>query len=123
MFPVLPSGTTLIESFPCKLFQTYRCAHNAFTPDVNMSFGGVLYITERHACFDLEEQGKRVPVVIEHASVAGVTRVRGPRGVASQDTIRVNLQGGNHVSFREFTGGDGELDSALALLEHLASSD
>ena len=29
-----------IESFTCKLFQTYKCAHNSFTPDVQMSFAG-----------------------------------------------------------------------------------
>ena len=118
----LHPGATLIESFHCKLFQTYKCAHNAFTPDVQMSFGGALYITERHACFDLEERGKKLPVVVEHASVAAVERLRGPRGVKGQDVIRVNLQGGEYLAFKEFAG-DGELDGALALLEHLTSSD
>ena len=31
---------------------------------------GVLYITERHACFDLEERGKKLPVVRRIPSVA-----------------------------------------------------
>ena len=63
------SSRASLQTLP-DVFMLAQLAH----PDVNMSFGGVLYITERHACFDLEEQGKRVPVVIEHASVAGVTR-------------------------------------------------
>ena len=61
--------------------------------------------------------------VVEHSAVAGVERVRGPRGVRGQDVVRVNLQGGAHLAFKEFTGGDGDLDGALALLEHLTSSD
>ena len=122
LFPSLPAGSTLIESFECKLFQTYTCSHNAFTPDVQMSFSGVLYITERHTCFALEERGQKVPVVVEHEAVAAVQRERAPKGVKGQDVVRVNLQGGKHLAFKEFAG-EGELDGALALLEHLASSD
>ena len=38
------------------------------------------------------------------------------RRAADGDMVRVNLQGGTHVVFKEFTGGDADLDGALALL-------
>jgi hypothetical protein len=88
----LPPGATVIERFACKLFQTYTCAHNACTPDVQMSFGGQLYITERHACFDLEERGKKLPVVVELTSAGFVIELRVHTGLGVHRTwCRVHL--------------------------------
>eukprot|EP00899_Mesostigma_viride_P027740 jgi/Mesvir1/8150/Mv12462-RA.3 len=58
----LPEEENLIESFPCKLVQSYRCCHNAYTPEIQMSFRGVLYITDQHVCYQVEEQGRKLPV-------------------------------------------------------------
>ena len=35
----LPHGESLLESFPCKLVQTYSCSHNKYTPDIQVLKG------------------------------------------------------------------------------------
>eukprot|EP00854_Cymbomonas_tetramitiformis_P013951 gene13951-16489_t len=34
LFPEVGEGEELIQSFPCKLTQTYQCSHNKYTPDI-----------------------------------------------------------------------------------------
>lgn len=38
-------------AFMCTLLQSYRCSHNAYTPDFVRTYRGTLYITEKHTCF------------------------------------------------------------------------
>ena len=49
-----------MEEFKCKLLQTYSCAHNGFTPAIQMAFQGTLYITDMHTCFSVEERNRKV---------------------------------------------------------------
>lgn len=37
-----------------------------------MAFEGTLYITDKHTCFDVEEQGRKLPITLEHAAVRKV---------------------------------------------------
>ena len=34
----LSAEENLVEEFKCKLLQTYSCAHNTFTPSIQMAF-------------------------------------------------------------------------------------
>ena len=69
----------------------------------------------------MEERGTKLPVTVEHAQVAGVEKQRAPRRSRPSDVIKIKLQGGNYLCFRDFEGGD--LDGALALLEHCTGAE
>jgi len=64
---------------------SYDVASNICQP----LFGGTLFVTERHACFDLEERSgqKPSPVVVEYGAVAAVQRVRAPPGGGQGPTL------------------------------------
>ena len=51
-----------LTAFPCKLLQTFKCAHNTLTPDFQRSYPGRLFITEQHVCFHVEDVERRTPV-------------------------------------------------------------
>mmetsp|Transcript_10180 Transcript_10180/g.11928 ORF Transcript_10180/g.11928 Transcript_10180/m.11928 type:complete len:411 (-) Transcript_10180:553-1785(-) len=140
LFPALPTTDKLIETFPCKLLQTYRCFHNSHTPDIQMAFQGTLYITDKHTCFNVEERGRKLPIIVEHATVSQVERQRPARRSDKNDILKLLLGGSAEttnqeekekekesekepveqwIALKDF--GPGSLDSALALLEHLCS--
>eukprot|EP00898_Chlorokybus_atmophyticus_P004636 jgi/Chlat1/5173/Chrsp33S05146 len=112
----LPVEEHLLEAFRCKLLQTYRCAHNGYTPDIQMAFQGTLYISDKHVCFHIEERGRRLPVVVEHAQVTSVLR-QAARAKGESDILKLELQNAESISMRDFEGKD--LESAHALLEHM----
>ncbi len=77
----LSAEENLVETFKCKLLQTYGCSHNNFTPAIQvgkmppltrsarlkltsrleqMAFQGTLYITDAHTCFSVEERNRKV---------------------------------------------------------------
>mmetsp|Transcript_30631 Transcript_30631/g.57693 ORF Transcript_30631/g.57693 Transcript_30631/m.57693 type:complete len:368 (+) Transcript_30631:94-1197(+) len=117
MFPNLSATEHLIEKFKCKLVQTYACSHNTHTPDIQMAFEGTLYITDKHTCFDVEEQGRKLPITLEHAAVIQVERVRPVRRSDKNDTLKLSTGENQFIAVKDFAPGN--LDSALALLEHL----
>ena len=118
LFAEVGEDERLIETVPCKLQQTYRCFHNALTPDVQMAFAGTLYVTDKHACFNVEERGRKLPVCVAHADIASVERQRPTRRSEKADTLRIVLKAPEQfLSLKDFKAGG--LDSALAILEHL----
>ena len=128
VFGLSPSER-VIEAFPAKLVQTYTCSHNDYTPDIQMAFAGTMYVTDRHTAFNVEERGRKLPLVVEHAQIARVERQRA-RDAGAGDTLRVVLSTDDdgddegeeplHITFGSFPKG--ELESCLGLLEHLTSS-
>ena len=84
-----------------------------------MAFQGTLYITDKHACFNVEEKGRKLPISIPHTSLTRVerTRIRTKGGATEQ--LRLGLQENQWVAMKDFKFG--ELESALGLLEHLTS--
>eukprot|EP00976_Prorocentrum_cordatum_P116878 1196226-Prorocentrum_minimum.AAC.1 len=117
LFPGLEKNENLIEKFPAKLLQTYTCAHNTYTPDIQMAFQGTLYITDKHTCFNVEENDRRLPIVLEHKQVERVERQRPTRRSEKNDILRINTGESGFIAMKDFSPG--HLDSALALLEHL----
>ncbi|CAI5941012.1 unnamed protein product [Closterium sp. NIES-64] len=116
----LPTHETLLEAFPCRLLQLYRPVYNTFTPDMRRAFRGMLYITHQHVCLCLDDSGRRIPIKLEAAEVAGVGKQAARRGDSS-DQLKIDLSGA-HTSLllQDFASPDA-LDSALALLEHITS--
>eukprot|EP01025_Chloroclados_australasicus_P062978 TRINITY_DN829_c0_g1_i2.p1 TRINITY_DN829_c0_g1~~TRINITY_DN829_c0_g1_i2.p1 ORF type:complete len:369 (-),score=63.94 TRINITY_DN829_c0_g1_i2:219-1220(-) len=116
----LEEHENLMEEFKCKILQTMTCNHNDFTPPIQMAFPGILYITDRRTCFELEERKSVVPK-FKHSDVAKATR-RGPaRKGEKNDILFIQFNNSDrYVSFKDFDNSQ-ELDSALALIEHLMS--
>uniref|UniRef100_A0A061QPF5 GRAM domain-containing protein n=1 Tax=Tetraselmis sp. GSL018 TaxID=582737 RepID=A0A061QPF5_9CHLO len=113
----------LVETFKCKLLQTYGCSHNDFTPAIQMAFQGTLYITDQHTCFTVEERGRKLPFKVSHKEVKAVERQRPSRKGAQSDILHLKIEGEQKwLLFKDF-GNAGDLDSALALLEHLTSEE
>lgn len=114
---------------------------------------GTLFVTERHVCFESEstsgdssDEGRKAPsrrLVLAHDEILGVTRsktegwirveveVKTPEVEVSHSRGGEGEAGGERgerVSVRKSAtfsgfGGDAETEGALALLEHLASSE
>lgn len=120
LFPELGAAEQLIEQFSCKLLQTYTCSHNDLTPDIQMGFAGTLYITDSHTCFNVEETGKQLPVALTHAQITRVERQRPARKAERNDSLKLTTESGQWLTFKDFKPGN--LDSALALLEHLCDT-
>eukprot|EP00192_Tetraselmis_astigmatica_P000021 CAMPEP_0117677150 /NCGR_PEP_ID=MMETSP0804-20121206/16590_1 /TAXON_ID=1074897 /ORGANISM="Tetraselmis astigmatica, Strain CCMP880" /LENGTH=342 /DNA_ID=CAMNT_0005486411 /DNA_START=125 /DNA_END=1153 /DNA_ORIENTATION=+ len=119
----LPDHENLVEEFKCKLLQTYSCAHNSVTPAIQMAFQGTLYITDRHTCFTVEERGRKLPFKVLHAEVSTVQRQRPTRKGDPSDVLYLQLGTDEKwMSFKDFASGS-DLDSALALLEHLTTDE
>ncbi|KAL6753747.1 hypothetical protein V8C86DRAFT_2720355 [Haematococcus lacustris] len=145
----LDDSESLVESFKCKLLQTYACAHNAFTPSIQMAFQGSLYVTEKHVCFSVEERGRQLPLKIPLQDITAASRQL-PAQKGGSDLLRLELAPGStgaagagplprHLAFKDFSaepgslGGPagpssglssgGALDSALALIEHLTEAE
>ncbi|GAX73145.1 hypothetical protein CEUSTIGMA_g598.t1 [Chlamydomonas eustigma] len=116
----LTAEENLVETFKCKLIQTYACSHNSFTPAIQMAFQGTLYITDAHTCFSVEERNRKVPFKISHADIKKATRQRPLRKGDLSDILRLDMLAGEQqfLAFKDFDSGSA-LDSALALVEHL----
>ncbi|KAL6777590.1 hypothetical protein ACKKBG_A14875 [Auxenochlorella protothecoides x Auxenochlorella symbiontica] len=124
----LEPGEAVLESFPCHLLQTYRSV-NGLTPDREVPFPGTLHLTSLNAVF-VAGQGAglpdpvRLPLAAVRAShVTGAAVARPPRGSASAGqrlVLSATIAEGD-IAFAGFREGGPE--SALALLEHLSSSD
>lgn len=124
LFSLLPEEN-LVESFKCKLLQTYGCSHNTFTPAIQMAFQGTMYITDKHTCFSVEERARKLPFKILHTDIVKAERHRPQRKGDLSDVLRLDLAPGTSgdqsqqfLAFKDFESG-GALDSALALVEHL----
>ena len=118
----LSDDENLVETFKCKLIQTYACSHNSFTPAIQMAFQGTLYITDRHTCFSIEERNRKLPLKIPHSLIEKAVRQRPPRKGDLSDVLRLSLKAtgsdsGQFIALKDFEGSN--LDSALALIEHL----
>jgi hypothetical protein len=85
-----------------------------------MAFQGTLFITDRHTCFNVEENDRRLPIVLPHKSVTRVERQRPTRRSEKNDVLKMSLAENEWISMKDFASG--HLDSALALLEHLCES-
>lgn len=116
----LPAEETLMEAFPCKLVQTFRCTHNSFMSELPMSFPGTLYITDKHVCIHASNNDQRIPIVLEHAKLRAVSRQKARRGEKG-DTLKLHMSGDQWVALHEFAESD-DIESALALMEHLSTS-
>lgn len=120
----------LVESFKCKLLQTYACSHNSYTPAIQMAFQGTLHVTDGHVCFGVEERGKQLPIKVALRSVQAASRQL-PAAKGGSDLLRLELRAGEgaaaaagkFVVFKDFEHGGSALDSALALIEHLTAPD
>jgi hypothetical protein len=116
----LGEGEAVLESFRCKLIQQYDPVGNAFTPRKSIAFAGQLYITSACACFQLDAPGGGAappPVIkVPAAQIEGFAK--------EGDAIRLQLGGGGGAAM--VLGGFAlpklEVDSALALLEHLTEA-
>ena len=120
----LSPDENLVETFKCKLIQTYGCQHNAYTPAIQMAFQGTLYITDRHTCFSIEERNRKLPFKIAHSSIEKAVRMRPQRKGDLSDVLKLTLKptggvSGQFISLKDFETSN--LDSALALIEHLMS--
>ena len=112
----LSQDENLVDSFACKLQQTYSCSHNSYTPAIQMMFSGTLSITDRHVCFCIEERGKKLPFKFAHVSVkSAVSSGKGGTG----STISVALKDGTKIVLKDFASVE-MASNALALIEHLA---
>ncbi|CAI5998085.1 unnamed protein product [Closterium sp. NIES-64] len=116
----LPTHETLLEAFPCRLLQLYRPVYNTFTPDMRRAFRGMLYITQQHICLCLDDSGRRIPIKLEAAEVAGVGKQAARRGDSS-DQLKIDLSGAHTSLLLQDFASPQALDSALALLEHITS--
>lgn len=115
----LPTEETLLESFPCSLLQSYKCIHNQFTPEIKKAFKGILYITDKHVCFFVDDFDRRIPIKLGVTDLKGVSRPKARRG-EREDQLKLLLDSDNWLLFQEFASVQ-DFESALALLEHLAT--
>lgn len=115
----LPPSESLLEAFPCRLQQTYKCFHNDLTPEMPVGFRGILYITESHVCFVVDDKGHRIPIKLEHSAVKSVTREKARRGEKS-DSLKILLGADRWLAVQEFAVAN-DMESAFALLEHLSA--
>ncbi|GFR49492.1 hypothetical protein Agub_g11431 [Astrephomene gubernaculifera] len=120
LFGLFPEEA-LVEHFRCKLLQTYAPNHNSHTPAIQMSFQGTLYVTDRHTCFCVEERGRKIPFKVPHSQVVRATRQRPARKGDLSDVLKLEQVSGQWLAFKDFESGSA-LDSALALVEHLAEA-
>jgi hypothetical protein len=111
----LGPGQSVLESFRCKLIQSYAPAGNSFTGPKNIAFSGHLHIATAAVCFELD--GAAAPVVrVPAASIASFAR--------EGDAIELRLdgpEGATSMVVGAFALPALEVDSALALLECLTS--
>ena len=110
----LAKDESLVDTFVCKLQQSYCCSHNSYTPPVQMTYACMLSITDRHVCFAVKEAERVPPFKLPHSAVqsAGLSE-------ELQALLTIRLKDGTSVVLREFVGGDAA-SNALALVEHLA---
>ena len=110
----LAKDESLVDTFVCKLQQSYCCSHNSYTPPVQMTYACTLSITDRHACFAVKESERDLPFKLPHAAV----RSAGLSGEL-QALLTIQLKDGMSVVLGDFEGSDAA-SNALALVEHLA---
>lgn len=116
----LAEGEAILETFRCKLIQQYAPVGNSFTPAKNIAFSGQLHIATASVSFELDGAGGAAarPVHVPASNIAEFVR--------EGDAIVVKLNGpGEAKSFvlGQFALPKLEVDSALALLEHLTSGE
>eukprot|EP00887_Chlorella_sp_A99_P004272 scaffold15.g4272.t1 len=117
----LEAGEAVLESFACQLLQTYTCTSNFFTPVRTIPFRGQLHITSARVCFVFEPTegaSSIAPVKVPVGGVRGVSKQ--PAAEALPERLVVDLRQGGSLALGHFALKELEMDSALALLEHLA---
>lgn len=114
LFPELGEDEELMQSFPCKLTQTYQCSHNKYTPDIQMAFQGTLYILGKHTCFSAAERGRNLPIILEHAQIMKLERLQPSRRSTKTDVLKLQLSETEWMCVKDFESDS--LGTALALL-------
>ncbi|KAL4448254.1 hypothetical protein ABPG75_005473 [Micractinium tetrahymenae] len=116
----LEAGETVLESFGCVLWQTYTSTNNFFTPVRQVSFPGSLHVTSRRLCFAFEDKGV-APIKLPGKAIKGVAKAAADAAQGLPERLELALEGaGQSLVVGGFALGPLELDSALALVEHLA---
>lgn len=116
----LEAGETLLESFGCVLWQTYTATNNFFTPVRQVPFPGSLHVTSQRLCFAFEDRGV-APIKLPGKAIKGVSKAAADAAQGLSERLELALEGaGQSLVLGGFTLGTLELDSALALVEHLA---
>lgn len=122
----LPNTEEVLEDFACTLIQTSQCTHNSYTPSLLTRFPGRLCITSRHACFHAQRED--LSFAVQLAASIQVGKVAAPKQVIFKTgsleqgdlpALRLSLSASDYLLFEAFQPGD--LDSALGLVEHVAS--
>eukprot|EP01025_Chloroclados_australasicus_P013200 TRINITY_DN16262_c0_g1_i1.p1 TRINITY_DN16262_c0_g1~~TRINITY_DN16262_c0_g1_i1.p1 ORF type:complete len:339 (-),score=46.71 TRINITY_DN16262_c0_g1_i1:251-1267(-) len=116
----LALSESVVESFACKLVQTYACTHNSHTPSIQMVFGGKLHITEANICFLIEERGKQLPLQIAHVFVARCKQ-EGSHPWSSASLLKISLKDNTYVCFKDFSDAEAHAN-ATALVQHLTEA-
>ncbi|GAB4817374.1 hypothetical protein N2152v2_004420 [Parachlorella kessleri] len=117
----LESGEAVLESFGCHLLQTYTCTNNPFTPDRQVAFAGQLHITSQRVCFVVEGERGVGPVKLDIKAIKTVKKEATVTGLPERLVLTLSDDGKQSLVFGKFTLKEMEMDSALALLEHLTS--
>ncbi|EFN56235.1 expressed protein [Chlorella variabilis] len=116
----LDGGETVLESFACQLLQTYTCSSNFFTP---IAFPGSLHVTSQRLLFAFEEKGV-APIKLPGKAIKSVAKHAADAQKGLHERLELQLeQAGQSLVLAHFTLEGLELDSALALVEHLADDD
>ncbi|KAL4423385.1 hypothetical protein ABPG77_004316 [Micractinium sp. CCAP 211/92] len=116
----LEGGETVLESFGCVLWQTYTSTNNFFTPVRQVPFPGSLHVTSRRLCFAFEDRGL-APIKLPGKAIKGAAKAAADAAHGLPERLELVLEGkGQSLVLGGFALGAMELDSALALVEHLA---
>ncbi|CAL5221365.1 g3544 [Coccomyxa viridis] len=109
----------LMESFEVELRQAYSCNHNTLSKPQEIDFPGKMYITDRHTCFAASSGS--VSFSLPHKAKQTVKKLLQGVGSGAYEVLLIAFGEKEHVVFTGFRADD--LNSALALLEHLTSTE
>ncbi|PSC70335.1 hypothetical protein C2E20_6248 [Micractinium conductrix] len=116
----LEAGETVLESFSCQLWQSYTATNNFFTPVRQVAFPGSLHVTSSRLCFAFDDKTV-APIKLPGRAIKGVAKLGADAAAGLPERIDLTLDGsGQSLVLADFALQQLELDSALALLEHLA---
>eukprot|EP00245_Coleochaete_scutata_P006427 TRINITY_DN20866_c0_g1_i1.p1 TRINITY_DN20866_c0_g1~~TRINITY_DN20866_c0_g1_i1.p1 ORF type:complete len:325 (-),score=83.54 TRINITY_DN20866_c0_g1_i1:649-1623(-) len=110
----------VIEAFPCKVIQTYKCTHNQFTPEIQMAFRGTLFITDTYICFYVNEGNRKIPIKLEQGKVESVLK-QVPRRGENEGLIKLSFDSDSWFAVKDFASGEDQ-ERAYALLEHMCEA-
>lgn len=112
----LDDDEAILETFRCKLIQTYTPSNNDFTGPKSIGFSGQLHIASAHVCFELDGAGGgAAPISIPREMLQSFSR--------EEEGIEIKLKGGQSLVLGQFSLPKLEVESAVALLEVLTSEE